>query len=635
MSTRSRQDILKQYNIPYWSDGYIDVDDQGEVVIKPHRHKDNIAINLPSLVDELQQQNLALPVLVRFSEILHDRVNSLCDAFNQVCEQQNYQGSYTAVYPIKVNQQRRVVEEILDAQPAAQNGQVGLEAGSKPELLAVLALSPRPNSIIICNGYKDREYIRLALMGNKIGRRVYIVIEKASELTIILDEAKKLGVKPQLGIRARLASIGKGNWQNTGGEKAKFGLSASQILEVVNTLNQHNALTCLELLHFHLGSQIGNIRDIQTGLKECARFYSQLRTLGAPVNMVDIGGGLGIDYEGTRSRSACSINYSVAEYAYNVITTLREECDRSGAPHPNVISESGRAMTAHHAVLITNIIDVESINPGQPKAPLGSSPSILQTLWKDYQHLQNQDSTRSIVEIYHDVAHAIGEVHSLFAHGLLSLQQRAHAEQIYQASCLLVRSALSPEVRAHREALDELNEKLADKVFINLSLFQSLPDIWGIDQIFPILPLSQLNDAEGRRAVLQDITCDSDGRIDHYVDEQGIETTIPLPRYQAENPYLLGFFLTGAYQEILGDMHNLFGDTNSVDVTMDEEGVYQIEHPIAGDTVEQVLRYVKYEADSLLASFQANLDQAELSQQDRAMLLEEVAAGLKGYTYLE
>src|SRR5690606_17438845 len=511
-------------------------------------------------------EGLSLPVLVRFSDILHDRVNRLCDAFNQAARQQDYQGRYTVVYPIKVNQQRRVVEEIIKASPAMEHGQVGLEAGSKPELMAVLALSERPGSTIVCNGYKDREYIRLALIGQKLGHNVYIVIEKLTELNLILEEAQRLDVRPLVGVRARLASIGKGNWQNTGGEKSKFGLSSTQVLAVVQRLRDANALDCLRLLHFHLGSQIANIRDIQRGLGECARFYGQLRQLGAPVDVVDVGGGLGVDYEGTRSRSACSANYSLDEYAYHVVHAIKEECARNNLPHPALITESGRALTAHHAVLITDVIDVEQIEEQPLSAPSETAPSVIKNLWGDYQALLDSRNGRALLEIYHDAAYSLSEAQELFAHGVLNLEQRAQAEQLYQAVCLRIRAGLNPDNRAQREVIDELNEKLADKFFVNFSLFQSLPDIWGIDQIFPILPLENLDQPPTRRAVLQDITCDSDGRVDLYVDEQGVETTLPLPPYSADRPYLLCFFMTGAYQEILGDMHNLFGDTNSIDV---------------------------------------------------------------------
>ncbi len=632
-SIRERQPT--QYNIPYWSDGYIDVNPKGEVVIKPHRHKNHLQINLKALVQTLRERGLKTPILVRFNEILHDRVNSLVNAFNAVCKQQNYQGRYTVVYPIKVNQQRRVVEEILAAEPAASRLQVGLEAGSKPELMAVLALSRQSGSTIVCNGYKDREYIRLALIGRKLGHRIFIVVEKHSELPLILEEAEKLGVKPLIGLRARLSTIGKGNWQNTGGEKSKFGLSANQILQAVRLLKEKQALDTLQLLHFHLGSQIANIRDIQTGLRECARFYSQLREMGAPIDVVDIGGGLGIDYEGTRSRSACSVNYSLAEYAYNVVHTFADECLQNDLPHPDIISESGRALTAHHAVLIADVVDVEQPDLRDIREPAPEACAPLRNLWRDYVSIKEASSPRSLIEIYHDAAHSIGEVNSMFAHGILSLMDRAGAEQLWLSICTLIRDRLSYENRMDREIMDELNEKLADKLFVNFSLFQSLPDIWGIDQIFPILPLEGLNNPNRRRVVIQDITCDSDGRIDQYVNESGIETTLPVPDYDPARPFMLGFFLTGAYQEILGDMHNLFGDTDSVDVAMRPDGSLHIDHTIKGDTVDKVLRYVNYDPEALMQAYQEQLDKCEFSPAEKAQLLSAFSDGLQGYTYLQ
>ncbi|WP_322002215.1 biosynthetic arginine decarboxylase [Marinobacter alexandrii] len=635
MSESSGTAAHKVYNIAHWSDGYIGVNEQGEVLIRPDRGLSPARINLPDLTESLLQSGIQLPVLIRFTDILHDRVNKLCGAFNKVAGDQGYQGQYTAVYPIKVNQQRRVVEELLSAEPAASQGQIGLEAGSKPELMAVLAMSRQPGSVIVCNGYKDREYIRLALIGQKLGHRVFIVVEKQSELPLILDEARDLGVSPLIGVRARLATIGKGNWQNTGGEKSKFGLSASQVLDVVNTLRQAGALDTLQLLHFHLGSQIANIRDIQTGLRECARFYSELRQLGAPIDTVDIGGGLGVDYEGTRSRSSCSMNYSVHEYAYNVIHVLQTECDRYGIPHPHLISESGRALTAHHSVLVTNVIDQEVPQDRTPEQPSPEAPGPLHDLWRDLLSLEDSDTPRSLAEIYHDVLHAMADVHGQFAHGVLSLPERADAETLYTRCCRLLRNQLNSANRAHREIIDELNEKLAEKLFVNFSLFQSLPDVWGIDQIFPVMPISGLNRPMNRRAVIQDITCDSDGRIDRYVDGQGTETTLPLPEETPGEPLLMGFFMTGAYQEILGDMHNLFGDTHSVDVQLNPEGGFSIGQPITGDTVSKVLRYVNFEPEALLQTYRRKFDASDLSESQRTQLLAELTAGLEGYTYLE
>jgi len=627
----------KVYNIAHWSDGYIDVNDHGEVLIRPDRGRDEdgASINLPELTRSLKSRGIQLPVLIRFTDILHDRVNKLCGAFNKVAADQGYQGGYTAVYPIKVNQQRRVVEELLRAEPAASKRQIGLEAGSKPELMAVLAMSRQPGSVIVCNGYKDREYIRLALIGQKLGHKVFIVVEKQSELPLILEEARALGVSPLIGVRARLATIGKGNWQNTGGEKSKFGLSASQVLDVVKTLREANALDTLQLLHFHLGSQIANIRDIQTGLRECARFYSELRQLGAPVATVDIGGGLGVDYEGTRSRSSCSMNYSVHEYAYNVIHVLQAECDRAGIPHPDLISESGRALTAHHSVLVTNVIDRELPDNREPTPPEEQASAPLMDLWRDLQSLNDEQSPRSLAEIYHDVLHAMSDVHAQFAHGLLSLTERADAETLYTRCCRLLRNRLDSANRAHREIIDELNEKLAEKLFVNFSLFQSLPDVWGIDQIFPVMPINGLDRPLCRRAVIQDITCDSDGRIDRYVDGQGIETTLPLPAEKAGDPLLMGFFMTGAYQEILGDMHNLFGDTHSVDVHRNNDGGYTVSDAIQGDTVAKVLRYVNFEPAELLQSYQHQFGASALPASEQAALLAELRGGLEGYTYLE
>lgn len=632
MTTRTTPSQV--YNIPHWSDGYIDVNAAGEVLVRPHRQSRDSHIRLPELISRLTSQGVALPVLIRFTDILHDRVNTLCQSFNDVAAEHGYRGHYTAVYPIKVNQQRGVVEELLRSQPAGDKGQIGLEAGSKPELMAVLALSSA-GAVIVCNGYKDREYVRTALIGQKLGYRVFIVVEKPSELRLILDEASRLQVTPLIGVRARLATIGKGNWQNTGGEKSKFGLSAGQVLDVVERLRAADALDSLQLLHFHLGSQIANIRDIQTGLRECARFYSELRQLGAPVGTVDIGGGLGVDYEGTRSRSSCSMNYSMREYAWNVIHTLQGECDRAGVPHPDLISESGRALTAHHAVLVTNVIDREQPESRIPSAPPEDAPGPLHDLWRDYGHLTDADSPRSRIEIYHDLLHAMSDVHAQFAHGVLTLAHRAEAERIYTASCRQLQQQLNSANRAHREILDELNEKLAEKLFVNFSLFQSLPDIWGIDQIFPVLPINGLDRPISRRAVIQDITCDSDGRIDRYVDGQGLETTLPLPEHDTSEPLLIGFFMTGAYQEILGDMHNLFGDTHSVDVRLSGDGRYETSQPTEGDTVADILRYVNFDPHVLTEAYRSRFRASGLPEDEQASLLQELEAGLQGYTYLE
>ncbi|MGE6780797.1 biosynthetic arginine decarboxylase [Vreelandella titanicae] len=628
----------RTWNIDQWGSGYFDVDDQGQALVRPlGSDAEGPALPLSGLVRQLQSAGLRLPVLVRFSDILHDRVEQLCGAFDAAMSDCDYQGGYTAVYPIKVNQQRRVVEEIL-ATAERGNGRVGLEAGSKPELLAVLALSDGGSSLIVCNGYKDREYVRLALLGEKLGHKVYLVVEKLSELQLILEEARELDVTPRIGLRARLASVGKGKWQNTGGEKSKFGLTASQILEVVDTLRREEALESLQLVHFHLGSQIANIRDIQRGLRECARFYQNLMQLGAPIDTVDVGGGLGIDYEGTRSRSFCSANYSMREYARNVVSAFAQLCQEANLPQPHLISESGRALTAHHAVLITNVIGEERIDDTPPERhSVGESQEDAQVelLWRVFEQLATAQEPRMLVEAWHDLLQAVSELQERFVMGLSDITARAEGERVYMAACTRLRTQLDTRNRAHREIMDELAEKLADKLFVNFSLFQSVPDVWGIEQIFPVLPLSGLDQAPTRRAVIQDITCDSDGRIDSYVDGQGVESTLPLPEWASDDERWLGFFLVGAYQEILGDLHNLFGDTDSVDAALNADGEWTLSNPLAGDSVAQVLAYVNFNANVLKQKLTDQLAASGFTADEQARFAASLSEGLEGYTYLE
>ena len=627
MNTWNLAQTRSTYSLDHWGGGYFDVNERGHLVARPRRQADTPAVDLYELTQTCRAEGLTLPVLVRFTDILRDRVDTLCNAFAAARAGNDYQGRYTAVYPIKVNQQQTVVAEIL----GHGANRVGLEAGSKPELMAVLALS-RPGGMIVCNGYKDREYIRLALMGKRLGHRVFIVVEKLSELDLVVQESRALGIEPLLGLRVRLASIGAGKWQNTGGEKAKFGLNATQVLSLVERLRGAGLLNSLQLLHCHLGSQIANIRDIQRGMHEVGRYFAELHALGVPLANVDVGGGLGIDYEGTHSRSFCSVNYSVQEYANNVVHALWEICTEHNLPHPDIITESGRAMTAHHALLITNVIDSEqAAGAGEVEPPNADDPLIIQDLW---QVLENLES-RSVLEAYHDAVHWLGEAQSMYLHGIIDLAQRARIETLYAAICQRVRVLLKSGRSAHREVLDELNEKLADKYFINLSVFQSMPDVWAIDQIFPIVPLHRLDEMPSRRAVLQDLTCDSDGRIDRYVDDDGVESTLPVHPYRPGDEYLLGIFLVGAYQEILGDMHNLFGDTDAVNVTLTEDGGYRLSQAERGDTIDELLRYVHFDTDALRAAYHDKIAAAALSGQERAFFTAELEEGLTGYTYLE
>ncbi|NOH94117.1 arginine decarboxylase [Vibrio sp. AIC-3] len=624
--------IRAEYNVKHWSQGFYGIDDNGEVYVSPSETDHQVPLS--KIVKQLEQRNIGLPALVRFPQIVHQRVHNICNAFNQAIDEYQYDNRYLLVYPIKVNQQKEVVDEILASQAQLEQKQLGLEAGSKPELLAVLALAQKASSVIVCNGYKDREYIRLALIGEKLGHKVFIVLEKLSELDLVLSEAKALGVKPRLGLRIRLASQGAGKWQASGGEKSKFGLSASQVLTVIERLKAEDQLDVLELVHFHLGSQMANIRDVRNGVSEAARFYCELRDIGAQLKYLDVGGGLAVDYDGTRSQSSNSMNYGLLEYARNIVMTVGDICKLYNQPQPVIISESGRSLTAHHAVLVTNVIGTESYSPEDMAAPEADAPMLLNNMWKNFLELDAGNDDRALIEIYNDTQSDIAEAHNQFATGMLNLQHRAWAEQMSLRINYELSSRMSTKNRYHRPILDELSERLADKFFVNFSLFQSLPDAWGIDQVFPVLPLSGLDNADERRAVVLDITCDSDGTIDQYVDGQGIETTLPVPAWNPDEPYLMGFFLVGAYQEILGDMHNLFGDTHSVVVNVDESGQANIDYINEGDTVEDMMRYVHIDTDLIRQNYK-DLVTAKVPAQEQQSVLEELEQGLMGYTYLE
>jgi arginine decarboxylase len=620
-------DARETYNIAQWGEGYFDVNAAGNLTVKPQGTESTATIDLYELARRLPREGLDLPVLLRFTDILHDRVDRLTAAFAEVIAEYDYQGAYTAVYPIKVNQQRSVVEAIVKH----GGSRVGLEAGSKPELAAVLGVAPA-GSVVVCNGYKDRGYVRRALIGSKLGHQVYIVVEKPSELPLVLEEARNLEVRPLIGLRVRLASIGAGKWQNTGGEKSKFGLSCSQVLEAVAMLRQAGALDAFRMIHFHLGSQIANVQDIQRGMREAARFYAELRVLGAPVDTVDVGGGLGVDYEGTRSRSACSMNYSQREYARNIVRTLQEVCADTQQPEPNLISESGRALTAHHAVLITEVIDHESAPSVDPQPPSKDDPLILHELYALLAEIDRDGP----IECLHDAVSFLADVQAQYTAGRLTLPQRAYAEKTYFAVCRAVVPKLDENIRAHREALDELREKLAEKYFCNFSVFQSVPDAWAIDQVFPILPIHRLDERPALRATLCDLTCDSDGRIDHYVDRGGLEPTLPTHALKPGEPYLLAFFMVGAYQEILGDMHNLFGDTNAVNVVVDAavpEG-FRLTGPEYGDRTDELLRYVHMAPEELTQTYRRKFAASVMPEAQKRALLAELEAGLSGYTYL-
>jgi arginine decarboxylase len=616
------------YNIERWGKGYFDINESGHLVVRP-RCDTSAQIDLVDVINDLKRLGLGLPTLLRFNDIVRNQVDELCNAFEIAMETKHYEGGYVAVYPIKVNQQRSVVHTIQ----SHGGHRVGLEAGSKAELIVVMGLSNcEQRNVVVCNGYKDPDYIRLALIGCQLGLNIFIVIEKLSEVETIVAESRRMGVKPQLGMRVRLASLANGKWQDTGGDKSKFGLSAVQVLAAVEALRHAGLLDGLTMLHAHMGSQIANVRDIHQGITELARYYAELRNLGAPIETVDVGGGLGVDYEGAYSRSFCSMNYSIQEYANTVVHALWKICMDNELPHPAIFSESGRAMVAHHAVLVTNVIDHEQA-PGNLELtpPDSTEPLILSDMWQVYESSLPRISP---VEAYHEASHWFMEAQSMYSHGVLNMHQRARLEQLYFAICRRIQQHLNGSARSHREVLDELKEKLADKYFCNFSLFQSLPDVWAIDQLFPIVPLHRLAEQPSRRGILQDLTCDSDGRIDLYVGANGVESTLALHLLHKNEPYLLGIFLVGAYQEILGDMHNMFGDTHSANIELKPGGGYRIVEPTIGDKVHNLLNYVNFDPDELIKAFSAKVSATQLPNDQRRSFLAELKAALSEYTYL-
>ncbi|WP_374557592.1 arginine decarboxylase [Thermomonas sp.] len=623
--TRWSPDLArKTYSIPHWADGYFDVDGRGRIVARP-QGTDGPVVALPEVVDASLAQGGNLPVLVRFPDILGDRLGKLQAAFAQAQQDWDYAGGYTEIYPITVNQLSGVAGTL-----ASHHGEgFGLEAGSKPELMAVLALS-RPGGTIVCNGYKDREYIRLALIGRKLGLETFIVIEKPSELKVALEEAAALGVKPGLGVRMRLASLGAGKWQNSGGDKAKFGLDPRQLLTLWKELRDAGMGDCLQLLHFHMGSQISNVRDIAAGMREATRYFVELSRLGARIQHVDVGGGLGIDYEGTRSRSFNSVNYGIHHYASSIVQPLAEACRAEGLVPPRILTECGRAMTAHHAVLVTNVSEVERA----PEGRVPESHDDESTPVRQLRELHEEMAQRPAVEVFHEASQAHADGLSLYALGQLDLVQRARIDDLFYAIAHAVKARLTYDEKSHRDLLDELNERLVDKYFVNFSVFESMPDVWAIDQVFPITPIERLDEVPTRRGIIADLTCDSDGKIDTYVENEDLDSSLPLHELRKGENYRLGFFLVGAYQEILGDIHNLFGDTDAIEVRCDGDG-FAIGQQRRGDTTDVMLDYVGYKLADLRREYAAKVDAANLPAAEGDALKAALEAGLTAYTYLD
>ncbi len=621
------EDSRELYNVDGWGIGYFGINAKGHVTVHPTREA-ACGIDLFEMAMDLKAQGVGLPLLLRFSDILRTRIETLTERFRTAITEFGYEGAYTSVYPIKVNQQRHVLEEIV---AFGERYGVGLEVGSKPELQAVLALTEGTDHLIVCNGYKDEKYMRLALMGQRLGHTVLIVLEKLSEVESLLRVADEMGVTPTAGVRIKLSTAGAGRWSESAGEKSKFGLNAPQLVEVVERLERVGRLDTLRMVHFHLGSQIPDIRNIKLAMAEVARYYVELRALGVELSYVDVGGGLGVDYEGTRSTASASVNYSIQEYANDVIYTLAEACRENELPMPHVISESGRALTAHHALLLVNVIDLETqVVEAADDVPEDAHPLVLELA-----AAQREIDARSLREVYHDATFLKEQIRTHFISGVLSLRERAAAEGLYLSIMNRLEPLAAQDPEEYEDLLPELEATLIERYFCNFSLFQSLPDSWAIDQLFPIMPIHRLDEEPARRGTLQDVTCDSDGKIDRFVGWRRAKPSLELHTFRRGEPYILGIFLTGAYQEILGDLHNLFGDTNAVHVRLTDGG-YELGDLVHGDTVTEVLHYVQFNARDLVATFRRKVQKAPgLSRNDANAFIADYIDGLDGYTYLE
>lgn len=621
------EDSRDLYNIDGWGVGYFDINAAGHITVHPTRERQR-GLDLYELAMDLEAQGVGLPMLLRFSDILRTRMETLSDKFDAAIAEWDYTGNYTIVYPIKVNQQRHIIEEVV---AHGEKLGAGLEVGSKPELLAALALSQRTHHMIVCNGYKDEAYMRLALMGQKLGHTVLIVLEKLGEVDTLLRVADRIGVTPTVGVRIKLASVGAGRWSGSGGDRSKFGLTAAEVMRVLNRLRTADRVGVLRMIHFHLGSQITDIRNVKQAMAEVARYYVELRGLGVDVEYVDVGGGLGVDYDGTRSTGPASVNYSIREYANDVVYTLAEACRDAELPMPHIISESGRALTAHHALLLVNVIDIETQIADMPE----SIPDDAHTAVHELADTYGEIGLRRLREAYHDSTFAKEQIQQLFNSGVLSLAERALAERIYLANLNRIRELATPNADDYEDILPEIDAILIDRYFCNFSVFQSLPDAWAIDQIFPIMPIHRLHEEPTRRGTLQDMTCDSDGRIDRFVGWRTPRHSLELHAFAADEPYILGIFLTGAYQEILGDLHNLFGDTNAVHIRLTDEG-YEVGDLVHGDTISDVLDYVQFNSQTLVATFRRKVQNATaISRSEANAFIADYIDGLAGYTYLE
>ncbi len=624
------RDAAETYNVNAWGAGYFRINDAGHIQVTPEG-PEGPAVDLYDLVLDLEKRGLGLPLLIRFSDILHSRVKTLCECFNSAILEYGFEGQYRGVYPIKVNQQHHVVEELVRF---GRPYNLGLEAGSKPELLVALALQDNPDALLVLNGYKDEEYVETAMLAQRLGRYPIIVVDRFRELDLIIQTSKRLGIRPHVGVRVKLNAKGAGKWSESTGDRSKFGLTATELIQLTDRLREAEMLDCLELVHFHIGSQISAIRAIKDSMREAMRFYVELAAAGAGLRFIDVGGGLGVDYDGSQTNWASSTNYSVQEYANDIVGAVLDACNERDLPHPHIVSESGRALVAHHSVLVFNILDVNEVLSGQATPPpvVEDEHPVIQSLAETWRGI----TRKNFQEAYHDALQLKDEATSLFNLGYLDLRQRARVEQLFWGTCDSIVKIIR-ELEYVPDDLEGLQKGLADTYFGNFSVFQSAPDHWAVKQLFPVVPLHRLNEKPTRRGVFADLTCDSDGKMDRFIDLRDVKAALELHPWNGQ-PYFMGVFLVGAYQEILGDLHNLFGDTNAIHVRVEKDG-YFIDHVVEGDSVTEVLGYVQYDRADLVRRVRRASEEAlrrrEISFEESALLLRRFEEGLSGYTYLE
>ncbi|MCA8943177.1 MAG: biosynthetic arginine decarboxylase [Planctomycetes bacterium] len=623
------EDAADTYQINNWGRGFFSIDENGDV--QCHLRDTAPPLSLPQIVDDLRRRGIHPPVLLRFSDILDRRIHEIHGAFAEAITTESYQGRYQPVYPIKVNQQRDVVEELIDF--GADVG-LGLEAGSKPELLISLAYVEDDSSLIVCNGYKDEGYVETALLGQQLGRHPILVIDRFEEIETIVRVSQRLEKKPNLGVRVRLHARGAGKWNESTGVRSKFGLTADEIMRLVEELRRHDMLECLELLHFHIGSQITAIRAIKFALREAARLYVELKKLCPSLSWIDVGGGLGVDYDGSKTNFHSSTNYTLQEYANDVVWTIGSVCDDAKVPHPNIVSESGRALVAHHAVLVFDVLGRSGPNEDTDfAAAAGHSVTPIRALYDTYSGL----SRKNVLEAYHDAVVFKDEALSLFDHGIVDLEGRALTERLFWATCWRI-ARIVRELDNVPEELQGLERSLSDTLYCNFSVFQSIPDHWAVKQLFPIMPIHRLRERPRRSTILADLTCDSDGKVDEFIDFHDVKYSLEVHDPEPGKPYYLAAFLVGAYQETLGDLHNLFGDTHVVHIAGHEKHGYSVERYVEGNTVSEVLDAVRYDRRDVLRRVRSSAERAarrgDLSLEDSARLLRRYEEGLAGYTYL-